>query len=77
MEKEHANRHHLTTFLLGVTAGVVITYLLISDDKQELFDQITNKAQRLRNDLGDMIHKGKGMVSELSEYFQSKTESNS
>lgn len=77
MEKEHANSHHLTTFLLGVTAGVIITYLLISDDKQELFDQITNKAQRLRNDLGDVIHKGKNVVSELSEYFQSKTEPNS
>jgi hypothetical protein len=77
MEKEHTNSHHLTTFLLGVTAGVIITYLLISDDKQELFDQITNKAQRLRNDLGDMIHKGKNIASEFSEYFQSKTESDS
>lgn len=77
MKDANQGNHQLMTFLLGVAAGVAITYLLSSEDKQEIFDKVRHKASHLREDMDKLIEKGKNIVNDVTKYLHDQNESHS
>ncbi|MHB1922224.1 MAG: YtxH domain-containing protein [Chitinophagaceae bacterium] len=56
----------LATFILGAALGLVVGYFLASDKKEDLLDDIKEKAHQMKEDLEDQLEKGKALLMDLS-----------
>jgi uncharacterized membrane-anchored protein YhcB (DUF1043 family) len=63
--KDNENSKLLLALLGGVAIGVAIGYFLNSDKKDEIVDNLKEKASKLKEDLSDEIDKGKSIIEEL------------
>ena len=63
--KENNNSKILLALLAGAAVGVAIGYFLNSDKKDELVNDIKDKASKLKDDLADKFEKGKTTFDNL------------
>jgi uncharacterized membrane-anchored protein YhcB (DUF1043 family) len=63
--KDNDNSKLLLALLGGVAIGVAIGYFLNSDKKDEIVDNLKEKASKLKEDLSDEIDKGKSIIDDL------------
>ena len=63
--KDNDNSKLLLALLGGVAIGVAIGYFLNSDKKDEIVDNLKEKASKLKEDLSDEIDKGKSVIEDL------------
>ena len=63
--KDNENSKLLLALLGGVAVGVAIGYFLNSDKKDEIVDNLKDKASKLKEDLSDEIDKGKSIIEDL------------
>lgn len=52
-------------FIIGAAVGAAIGYLLASDKKEEIINDIKESAGKLKDDLQDQFEKGKHVVEDL------------
>ena len=60
----------MTGFLLGAAAGVAAGYFLNSDKKDEILDQVRDKAQQLKSKTSEL----KGRVKEKMSHAEDQLE---
>lgn len=60
----------MTGFLLGAAAGVAAGYFLNSDKKDELMNQVKDKAQQLKDKSSEL----KGRIKEKMSHAEDKLE---
>jgi len=58
---------NLLSFMLGAAVGAGVVYLLVSDDGDELFTEIKNKVNKIKEEFGDELAKGKEFLAALTE----------
>ena len=63
--KENNYSKILLALLAGAAVGVAIGYFLNSDKKDELVNDIKDKASKLKDDLADKFEKGKTTFDNL------------
>lgn len=63
--KENNNSKILLALLAGAAVGVAIGYFLNSSKKDELVNDIKDKASKLKDDLADKFEKGKTAFDNL------------
>jgi uncharacterized membrane-anchored protein YhcB (DUF1043 family) len=63
--KDNDNSKLLLALLGGVAVGVAIGYFLNSDKKDEIVDNLKEKASKLKDDLSDEIDKGRSIIDDL------------
>ncbi|MGZ4049693.1 MAG: YtxH domain-containing protein [Bacteroidia bacterium] len=63
--KDNDNSKLLLALLGGVAIGVAIGYFLNSDKKDEIVDNLKEKASKLKEDLSEEIDKGKSIIEDL------------
>lgn len=63
--KENNNSKILLALLAGAAVGVAIGYFLNSSKKDELVNDIKDKASKLKDDLADKFEKGKTTFDNL------------
>lgn len=72
--KDNDHSKLLLALLGGVAIGVAIGYFLNSNKKDELFDDLKEKATKFKDDLEEDISKGKSVIEDLKnsveEYFK-------
>jgi len=65
-----SNAKVMTGFLLGAAAGVAAGYFLNSDKKDEILDQVRDKAQQLKSKTSEL----KGRVKEKMSHAEDQLE---
>lgn len=63
--KENNNSKILLALLAGAAVGVAIGYFLNSNKKDELLNDIKDRASKLKNDLADTFGKSKTSTDSL------------
>lgn len=53
------------SFLFGLITGIAVGYYLATDDKEELIENVKDKAARAKDAIEGGIEKGKKLVDDL------------
>ena len=59
------NSKTILTFLLGAAAGVAIGYFLASDNKEEIINDLSSTAKRVKENIEGGVEKGKQFVDDM------------
>lgn len=55
----------LLGFIIGAAVGAAIGYLLASDNKEEIVQDLKDAAAKIKDELGNQFEKGKEVVDEI------------
>lgn len=53
----------MKTLLIGLAAGIALGYFLASDDKEAIFDDAKNAANKAKDFVKDNVQKGKAAMA--------------
>jgi uncharacterized membrane-anchored protein YhcB (DUF1043 family) len=74
--KENNNSKIWLALIAGAAVGVAIGYFLNSDKKEEISNDIKDKASKFKDDLADVFEKGKKVVDDLKNASEDKFNNN-
>ena len=74
MEDNNNGSKLLLAFLAGAAVGVAVGYLLNSEKKDEIIDDLKQSATKIKDDLKEGIEKGKTMIDALLKAAKENTQ---
>lgn len=67
----------ITAMLVGAAVGGAVAWFLTSDKKEEMLNDLTDTAEKVKKEFGDVIDKGRQFVEDLTGKSDSTSSNNS
>jgi len=74
MEENNNGTKLLLAFLAGAVVGVAVGYLLNSDKKDLLIDDLKDSASKIKDDLKEGLEKGKNIIDSFMNTTKENTQ---
>ncbi len=67
----------IAAMLVGAAVGGAVAWFLTSDKKEEMLNDLTDTAEKVKKEFGDVIDKGRQIVEDLTGKSDSTSSNNS